>query len=233
MIYGACLCFSVQGSANSGRKLANGVDSRFEWHLGSYGLIAFDLPFRIAGSQAVAVTLPAKAGMYRSYWGRNDFFRTKRRIMIVKLLTNGAAAVVFCMMLIAANPLSAGTLADKREILRLEEVQTKAWLRHDWATISMMVADDFQYWSFKGIRRNKDDLRRTLEQSREGDTKIEDPEVRVYGDAAVFTARILDTEKLPNGQTHAERTCVTDVFIRRAGKWRLVASHETPLTEDK
>ncbi|WP_162601697.1 nuclear transport factor 2 family protein [Occallatibacter savannae] len=136
-------------------------------------------------------------------------------------------------MLIAANSSGADTLADKKEILRLEEVQAKAWLKHDWATISMMVADDFQYWSFKGIRRNKDDLKRTLEQSGEGDTKIEDPEVRVYGNAAIFTARILDTEKLPNGQTHAEKTCVTDVFIRRAGKWRLVASQETPVAEGK
>lgn len=153
--------------------------------------------------------------------------------MALRMLRIGAAALVYGAMLIAPNPLSARKPADKEEILRLEEVQAKAWLKHDWATISPMIADDFQYWSFKGIRRNKDDLRRTLEQSREGDTKIEDPEVRVYGDAAVFTARILDTEKLPNGQTHAEKTCVTDVFVRRAGKWLLVAGQETLVAEDK
>lgn len=153
--------------------------------------------------------------------------------MAMKLLTKGAGAIVCGAMLVSANPLTAGTLDDKEEILRLEKVQAKAWSKHDWPAISSMVADDFQYWSFKGIRRNKDDLKRALQQSRETNTKIWDPNVRVYGDAAVFTARILDTEDLPNGQTHTEKTCVTDVFIRRAGKWRPVASQETLVAKDK
>ncbi|MFN2598433.1 MAG: DUF4440 domain-containing protein [Pyrinomonadaceae bacterium] len=121
------------------------------------------------------------------------------------------------------------TLADEREILRLEDVLTQAWLKNDIATISSIVADDFQSWSFKGVRRKKADLLRAAERSEEGDTKIEDPVVRVYGDAAVYTARVIDSGKHANGEAFTSKTCITVVYIRRGGKWQMVADHETLL----
>jgi ketosteroid isomerase-like protein len=119
--------------------------------------------------------------------------------------------------------------ADQKEILRLEDRLTKAWLKNDTATISSMVADDFQYWSFKGLRRNKADLLRAVARSAEGDTKLEDQMVRVYGDAAIYTARVIDSGKHANGEAFTSTTCITVVYIRRSGKWQMVADHETLL----
>jgi ketosteroid isomerase-like protein len=121
---------------------------------------------------------------------------------------------------------------DEKEIFRLEDVITKAWLKHDTATIGSIVAEDFQSWSFKGARRSKADLLRTVEKNTESNTKVDDAVVRVYGDAAVYTARITDSGKRTNGETFTTKTCITQIYIRRSGRWQLVASHESLLPDD-
>lgn len=126
----------------------------------------------------------------------------------------------------------ANSRSDEREILRLENALSAAWSKRDVAAAGALLADDFQYWSFKGARRNKADLLRTVAGSPSGDTKIEDPVVRVYGDTAIFTARIIDIVKSETGEALTTKTCVTDVFVRRHGKWLMVASHETLLPEN-
>ena len=142
-------------------------------------------------------------------------------------------APVFCLALvvICLAPTRANSADDEKEILRLEATITKAWLQHDRVTISSIVADDFQSWSFKGARRGKADLLRAVEKSGESDTKVDDPVVRVYGDAAVYTARITDSGKRPNGETFTTKTCVTQIYIRRSGRWQLVANHESLLPD--
>ena len=136
------------------------------------------------------------------------------------------ALVVVCFA-----PTRANSADDEKEILRLEDTITKAWLRHDTVTVSSIVADDFQSWSFKGARRGKADLLRTVEKNTESNTKVDDAVVRVYGDAAVYTARITDSGARPNGESFATKTCVTEIYIRRSGRWQLVASHESLLPD--
>jgi ketosteroid isomerase-like protein len=125
----------------------------------------------------------------------------------------------------------ADNAADEKEIFRLEDVIAKAWLNHDTATVGSIVADDFQSWSFKGARRSKADLLRTVEKNTENNTKVDDAVVRVYGDAAVYTARIIDSGTRANGQSFTTKTCVTEIYVRRSGRWQLVASHESLLPD--
>src|ERR1700719_811540 len=106
--------------------------------------------------------------------------------------------------------------ADEKEILHLTEVINAAWLKHDVATISPLIADDMQAWSFKGARRGKDELLRSVEKSEESDTKVEDPMVRVFGEAAIYTARIIDMGKHQNGEAFSVTSTVTAVWVRRA-----------------
>lgn len=125
----------------------------------------------------------------------------------------------------AQTPLSVH--ADEQEILRIEKVLVAAWLRRDVDTIRELVADDFQSWSFKGVRRGKGDLLRSVLRSEESDTKVEEPVVRVYGDAAVYTAILMDSGRHAGGEAFVVRTCITSVFARRQGRWQVVADHET------
>ena len=113
----------------------------------------------------------------------------------------------------------------------MEDTITKAWLKHDTATIGSIVADDFQSCSFEGARRGKVDLLRTVEKNTESNTKVDDAVARVYRDAEVYTARITDSGTRPNGETFTTQTCVTEIYIRRSGRWQLLASHESLLPD--
>ena len=53
--------------------------------------------------------------------------------------------------------------------------------------------------------------------------------VRVYGDAAIYTARVIDSGKHASGEAFTSTTYITVVYIRRGGKWQMVADHETLL----
>ncbi len=66
-----------------------------------------------------------------------------------------------------------------------------------------------------------------IKNSGEGETKVEDALVKVYGNAAVYTATIIDRSRNPDGTTSIAKTCVTDVFIQRNRRWKMVASHES------
>lgn len=58
-------------------------------------------------------------------------------------------------------------------------------------------------------------------------SKLDDLSVRVFGDAAVVTGR---TTATTGGAKPATLTLrFTDVFIRRAGRWQVVASQATRL----
>jgi ketosteroid isomerase-like protein len=141
--------------------------------------------------------------------------------------SNTRVGFVFLALLIATLPVFAEPQGDEKEILRLTEVINAAWLKHDVATINPLIADDMQAWSFKGTRRGKAELIRAVKKSEESDTRVEDPVVHVYGDAAVYTARITDTGKRANGEPFSVTSVVTITWVRRAGKWQIVAEQES------
>ena len=128
-----------------------------------------------------------------------------------------------------ATPAATGhnALDDEKEILRLEKLLQEAWLKHDTATVGSVVADDLEYWSFKGARRAKGDLLKMVAQNGEATTSVDDPRVRVFGDMAIYTARITDRGKDQQGAPFEATTAVTSIFVRREGKWQMVQDHES------
>lgn len=135
-----------------------------------------------------------------------------------------------CIILNLYRPCANGLASDESEILRLERIIIDAWLKHDPASIRPIVADDFQYWSYNGVRKNKSDLLRLVETGGGTDTLMQQPVVRIYGDTAIFTARIVNDDVGVDGKIVTTNSCVTDVFVRRDGKWLLVTGHETVIT---
>ena len=119
-----------------------------------------------------------------------------------------------------------GVPDDEKEILRLEATIKDAWLKRDTATIASIVGDDFQSWSFRGERRSKADMLRTVAKSDETDTVVEDSAVHIYGDTGIYTARLTDTGKHPDGRAFSTRSCLTAIFIRRDGRWQMVAEQQ-------
>jgi uncharacterized protein (TIGR02246 family) len=126
-----------------------------------------------------------------------------------------------------ADAANANSGRDEAEVLRLEKTLQDAWLKHDVAAVSAIVADDLQYWSFKGSRRGKADLLKNVAQNGEATTQVDDPQVRVFGDTAIYTAKITDAGEDANGMAFKATTMVTTVFVRRNGKWQMVQDHES------
>jgi ketosteroid isomerase-like protein len=58
--------------------------------------------------------------------------------------------------------------------------------------------------------------------------KVDEVVVRVFGEAAVVTGRTVASSGGAKPTTVTLR--FTDVFVRRAGHWQVVASHATQLT---
>lgn len=131
----------------------------------------------------------------------------------------------------ASAPMSVPDQSDEVAIRELEAGLVAAWGKRDVKAVGQVLAEDFQYWSFSGERRGKAELLKAVAGSGDGETVTEDAVVRVYGDAAVYTARVVDRTGGGAGGVSAFRTCVTDVFVRQGGRWRMVASHETLLPE--
>jgi uncharacterized protein (TIGR02246 family) len=127
---------------------------------------------------------------------------------------------------IESNPPS-DPAQDEKEIVRIEKVIVDAWLKHDVAAVSAVVADDFESWSFKGTRRGKPELLKGVEKNKEEATRIDDERVRVLGDTAVYTARVTDTARDNDGAPFKATTVVTALFVRREGKWLLIQNHDS------
>ncbi|HMH44540.1 MAG TPA: nuclear transport factor 2 family protein [Pyrinomonadaceae bacterium] len=144
------------------------------------------------------------------------------RLILIALLILSSSSVTAVH---ASQRSNASLTPDENAILRIEDTIVKAWLKHDTATIDPLIADDFQSWSFKGQRRGKADLLRSVTNTEETDTKVEDAKVKVYGDAAVYTGRITDRGS-HDGKPFSITTCVTHVFLRRNRRWQMVASAE-------
>ena len=120
----------------------------------------------------------------------------------------------------------------RQQILRQEDTIEKAWSTHDTASVSPIIADDLQFWSYSGQRRGKADLLRSIQKAADSTTtRVTDPIVRIYGDTAIYTAHVVDSSRRPDGSSSTAHTCVTDIFVKRGQTWQLVASHETLLPE--
>jgi ketosteroid isomerase-like protein len=140
--------------------------------------------------------------------------RMRVKLLYLILLTNA--------LVVLGSPAS-----DEKEILRLTDALKAARLKHDAVTVSAIFADDFRGWSLGGAMMDKARVIRAVETNEGTKTTVDDQAVRVFGNSAVYTARLTDTGKHQNGQNFSVTTCVTSVFVRRGGIWQIVAEQES------
>lgn len=120
--------------------------------------------------------------------------------------------------------LDAGEIAT---ILRIEEQLAAAWVAGDRAFIEALLAPDWSVTDAAGQVLTKqeviDEAFNSSDRQIEAMT-IDEVNVRVFGETAVATGRTR-----ARGRYRGEEVSVvlrfTDVFLRRSGGWRIVASH--------
>jgi ketosteroid isomerase-like protein len=116
--------------------------------------------------------------------------------------------------------------ADTKELSRLEQVWNEAHIEGDANALDALWADDLVVTVPRMPSMSKPD---SLAIWRSGQVKFmryqtSDLTIRVYGDAAVVTGRLQRTRDF-KGKTMNDDWRFTKIYIRRDGKWKVVAFH--------
>lgn len=116
----------------------------------------------------------------------------------------------------------------EQEVRKLERAWLDAYERHDAKAMNAIVADDFVITFPSGAKQTKpqilDSIKSPPSPANRQKFYTEDVQARVYGDTAILTGRVV-SEFQREGKTVREQMLYTDTYVRRNGRWQVVASH--------
>jgi ketosteroid isomerase-like protein len=123
----------------------------------------------------------------------------------------------------------------EKEILKLEEQLTQTEMRVDVDALDQIYADDIMVTAPIGICVDKPavmaEVRQAAEKAIVGRYDKDDLKVRAYGDTAVSSYRM--TAEATFDSTPIKRSlCITNVWMKRDQRWRIVARHTASLPND-
>jgi uncharacterized protein (TIGR02246 family) len=139
------------------------------------------------------------------------------------------------LLLIAASSYIAAQNNSEREVRQLERAWLDAYEQNDSKAMEAIVADDFTITFPNGSIQTKPMILASLKQSRSSPPLkfyTEDVQARVYGDTVILIGRVV-TEWQQNGQTMKEENRYTDTYVKRKGRWQVVASHLSNVLKNK
>jgi uncharacterized protein (TIGR02246 family) len=117
---------------------------------------------------------------------------------------------------------------DEQEVRKLERSWLDAYEQNDSKAMNEIVADDFVITFPDGSRQTKPQILDSLKMPRNPSNSLkfytEDVQSRVYGDTVILSGRVI-TEYMRDGKTAKEASSYTDTYVRRKGRWQVVASH--------
>jgi ketosteroid isomerase-like protein len=141
------------------------------------------------------------------------------------LLTTSSALALSALIAIAAD-----AKKDKVEetIMKIEREWIDASVKGDTAALDKIEAEDYIIIDPTGTISTKAE---DMKNVKSGDLKFDSMEifeskVRVYGDAAVVTAKSHIKGKYKTQDISGDYSA-TDVFVKKGGQWRAVSSHIT------
>jgi len=141
-------------------------------------------------------------------------------IITVSILFGGGASL-------SASDSDGGPTVARTEktVLELDRAWGQAYVTGDFNVIERILDPDWHGW----LDNKSSDKESELSDFKAGHSAsleniIDNARVRVYGDAAVVEGRERVRYRDDSGE-HWLTWHITDVFIRRAGQWRVVASH--------
>ena len=124
--------------------------------------------------------------------------------------------------------------APEQELVALAQDWNAAIVSNDADRIAAFMADDWVIVSWSGVT-TRDDFLSYVRSGALGHSRMEgvgEYRVRVYGDTAVLSVRVLSTAQY-GGQDIDADEWTSDVFVRRDGRWRCTLTHITPVEPAK
>ena len=139
---------------------------------------------------------------------------------------------LFVLTGVALSPATGQTKSPKaeRELLKLQREWLDAYQKHDAAALERIEADDFTLTEADGQVTTKPEdvasIRNAKPPQPDDSFDVEDVKVRLYGDTAILMGRVI-LKYRNKGQMVVERYRYTDTYLKRRGRWRVVASQLT------
>ena len=135
--------------------------------------------------------------------------------LLVAMLSCGAAAL-------------AGPPAAEQQLIDTEKAWNQAFIKGDADFLDKLYADEYLFTDQDGktYGRNVDIDGVKTGEFRMMSGKLDDVKVHVYGDFATVTG-VYDFRATYKGEDASCNCRFTDVFVKRNGRWHVVASHVT------
>ncbi|MDQ3118646.1 MAG: nuclear transport factor 2 family protein [Verrucomicrobiota bacterium] len=117
----------------------------------------------------------------------------------------------------------------EEEVRRLEREWLDAYEKYDAEAMGRIVADDFAITFPNGRIQTKAQIMAMLKRPRrEGapTTRFRTDEVqaRSYGDTVILMGKVIEQSER-EGKATTEASRYTDTYVKREGRWQVVASH--------
>lgn len=123
------------------------------------------------------------------------------------------------------------------EVMKLERQWLDAYEQNDAEAMNRIVADDFTITFPNGAMQTKPQLMSMVKAPRRASQPqmrfyTEDVRSRAYGETVILIGKVI-TAYERDGKTVKEQSRYTDTYVRRNGRWQVVASHLSNVEEPK
>jgi ketosteroid isomerase-like protein len=129
----------------------------------------------------------------------------------------------------AVGQLPAAPSKAEEEVRRVEREWLDAYEQSDAAATERIVADDFTITFPDGIAQTKPQLVALVRAQRKVGQpapkfSTADVKSRAYGDTVILIGKVV-AESRRDGKAVREESRYTDTYVKRDGRWQVVASH--------
>jgi uncharacterized protein (TIGR02246 family) len=157
--------------------------------------------------------------------------------MFVRVVTLVMLFVTTCGVLLARPAQQPKLSSAEEEVRKLERQWLDAYEQNDAEAMERIVADDFTITFPNGAMQTKPQLMAMVKSPRRaGQPRMkfhtDGVQSRAYGDTVILIGRVI-SEYERDGKTVKEQSRYTDTYVRRGGRWQVVASHLSNVEEAK
>ena len=113
----------------------------------------------------------------------------------------------------------------EQEVRKLERAWLDAYEKRDVVAMNAIVADDFTITFSDGSMQTKPQIIESLKRSASSSRfHTENVQSRQYGDTVILIGLVVSEWK-QNDKPMTDRSRYTDTYVKRNGRWQVVASH--------
>lgn len=148
----------------------------------------------------------------------------KRNVIALALLI-----ATMCSFALAQQAQQTNLSKAQEEVRKLERQWLDAYEQHNAEAMNLIVADDFTITFPSGAMQTKPQIMSMVKAPWPPSAPkmrfyTEDVRSRAYGDTVILIGRVV-TEFERDGKTVKEASRYTDTYVKRKGRWQVVASH--------